>query len=154
MTRNELMPLCKTAVQLRYDLSPLQLGMDRHPYYVALSSILLCKTRRARAEPVLRELLRCWPVPSCLSMAEETDVQCVIRPCGLHRNRTRILQRFASRWLSNWTVFEDLPGCGVYVSDAVRLFCLGRTDLTCNDEVLHGYARTLAGQKEVRDAAS
>lgn len=153
MTRDELLPCCKAEVVLRYDLTPLQLGMDRHPYYVAVASMLMCRTRRLQAEPVLRELLRRWPVPSFLAASDTAELEQVVRPCGLHRNRSRMMQRFANRWLSAWTVFEELPGCGgTYIADAVRLFCLNDVLLHGTDGVLHEYARKVAGQTHVDHA--
>lgn len=125
---------------------PLQACLGGCPWRVAVGSMLLCRTRGAQARPVLKELLALHPTPEVVCRAEGLEE--LLRPCGLHRNRARQLQRFSCLWLSeSWGDMRELPGVGVYVADAVGLFCFGCTDVECNDRVLRAYA------EEVRDAA-
>ena len=122
---------------------PLQLSLGGCPWRVAVGSMLLCRTRRVQAEPVLRKLLARYPVPELLCRAE--DIEEIVRPCGLYRNRARQLVRFSSLWLSDgWEEMRELPGVGIYVADAVGLFCFGDTELECVDEVLVEYVSWLS----------
>lgn len=122
---------------------PLQVSLDRCPWRVAVASMLLCRTRRAQAEPVLKELLTRWPTVADLARAEGLEE--VVRPCGLHVMRSRILQRFSVGLLADWwTDMRELPGMGgLYVVDAVSLFCFDCVDLRSSDGVLKTYRNKL-----------
>lgn len=143
----EMCRAAKVSNALDFAARPLQIGMGGCPWRVAVASMLMCRTQRAQAEPVLRRLLNKWPAPADLARAEGLEE--VVKPCGLYRNRARQLPRFSSLWLSDgWTFLSELPGCGVYVTDSVGLFCFGMTELESVDYVLKGYVDALrcAGQ--------
>ena len=133
--------LCRACVlpeRFYYDQMPIQLGMGAHPWSVAVCSMLMCRARRSNVEPVLQELLSRWPTPGDMCRAEGHEE--LLRPLGLQRNRARQLQRFSSLYLSEaWSDLRQLPGVGIYVADAVGLFCFGCTELIGNDAVLRGY---------------
>lgn len=135
----EKLKAVKSGVQT--DLAPgelLQESLGGDPWRVAVASMLLCRTTRRQAEPVLQTLLLRWPYPEYLCRADVRDVEFVVRPCGLHRNRARQLIRFSSMWLGDgWVDLRDLPGVGLYVSDAVGLVCFGCTALESSDHALH-----------------
>lgn len=115
----------------------LQETVGKDPWKVAIASMLLNRTRRQQAEPVLRELLNRWPDAAALSRADAAEVEEVVRPCGLHRNRARQLVRFSNRYMGDgWDDLRELPGVGLYVADAVGLVCFGCTDLESSDKVL------------------
>ena len=115
-----------------------------------MASMLLCRTRRAQAEPVLKELLHRYPTPEALCRSE--DLETLVRPCGLHRNRARQLQRFSCVWLGDgWSEMLGMPGVGLYVADAVGLFCLGCTELESSDTVLREYAESFNRPGGTRD---
>lgn len=119
---------------------PIQLGMGKDVWRVAVASMLLNRTQRRQVEPVLKELLTAWPTPEALSRAE--GLEAVVRPCGMHVSRARQLVRFSSNWMADWwNDLRDLPGVGVYCADAVGLFCFSCVELESTDHVLHRYAR-------------
>lgn len=122
---------------LRFDLSPLQLGMPT-VWHTALASMLLCRARRVQAEPVLQRLLALHPGPAEVARAEGLEE--LLRSCGLQRNRARQIGRFCVQWLGEWRDLRELTGVGSYVADAVSLFCFGCRELTCSDRVLRAYA--------------
>ena len=131
---------CKSIVPgpIVLGLYPLQLGLGKSPWHVAVASMLLCRTRQVQAEPVLRELLDRWPWAQVMAVSE--GLEGVVKPCGLHRNRARQLQRFSVAWLGDsWNTMEDLPGVGVYVADAVRVFCFDGMEVLSKDRVLLDY---------------
>lgn len=133
--------------------SPFQVPLARSPWHVAVASMLLCRTRRIQAQPAFLKLMGAASCPETLCRLDVSTVEDCVRGCGLHRNRSRQLQRMSTVWLSDsWEDLRDLPGVGVYVADAVGLFCFGCTDLESADGVLNEYARTLAGQTQMRDA--
>lgn len=126
----------------------LQESLGGCPWRVAIASMLLCRTTRRQAAPALRELLYRYPSAEALCRAE--DVEDIVRPCGLQRNRARQLTRFSGLWLSDsWDYLRELPGVGLYVADAVGLVCLGCTELESTDHALVSLARRLNAGLEV-----
>lgn len=129
----------------RYDARVLQAGLGKDPWKVAIASMLLCRARRVQAEPVLCRLLSHWPTANALAVASHLDVEQVVRPCGFQHNRARKLVRFSGQYIDDyWNDLRQLVGVGSYVSDAVGLFCFGRTNLECTDRVLVSYVEELA----------
>lgn len=113
----------------------LQESLGGCPWRVAVASMLLCRTTRRQAEPVLLRLLSKYPGPEHVCRAP--DLETVVRPCGLHRSRARQIARFSAQWLGDgWEDLRELSGVGVYVADAVGLVCFGCTDLECSDSAL------------------
>ncbi len=122
--------------------APLQTFMGRDSWRVAIASMLLCRTRRIRVEWVMLDLLKRWPGPEYLCRADAEEVERVVRRCGLHRTRARQLIRFSCLYLGDgWEELQELPGVGVYVADAVGLFCLGCTELESKVAVLRAYVQ-------------
>lgn len=134
---------CRTKVcstPPRYDGRLLQEGLGGCPWRIIVASVLLCRARRAQAEPALRELFRRWPNPASLCRADADEVAEVVRPCGLHRNRARTLMRMSTLWFSDaWSDVRDLPGVGIYVADAVGVFCFDSEEVLSGDRALLAY---------------
>lgn len=132
VTRTE----CRTAEAVAlpwYTLSevPIQVGLGGSPWRVLVASSLLCRARREQIAPVLGHILKRWPTWAELGRADGAELEGAVRPCGLHRQRARQLQRMAVQYQSEcWEEVKDLPGVGAYVSDCVGVFCLGRIDGT------------------------
>lgn len=123
-----------------FDTRPLQLGMEMDVWSVVVASMLLCRTRRVQAGPALEALLRRWPTPADLARADTEELEQVVRPCGLYRNRARMLQRFSVRFMGEgWHHLQELSGVGKYVADAVGVFCFGEKDIDSDDYALRKY---------------
>ena len=115
----------------------LQESLGGCPWRASIASMLLCRTTRKQAESALQALLRRWPGAEYLCRADVADVESVVRPCGLYRNRARQLVKFSSLYLGDaWSDLRELPGVGAYVADAVGLVCFGDTDLESEDGAL------------------
>jgi endonuclease III len=142
--------MCREAVDqdgVTFNETPIQLGMGKDPWRVAVCSFLLCRAKRVQMKEPLRSLLWHWPTAAALVSANTDELEAVLRPCGLHRQRARQLQRFSSLYTADmWQELSDLPGVGAYVNSSVGLFCFGLTDLECEDKALVGYVRQLATQ--------
>lgn len=136
----ELCWAAKPLLPVRFDAAPLQVGMNGNVWHTAVASMLLCRARRQQAEPVLRTLLERWPTHECLARSETAELEDVVRPCGLQRNRARQLQRMSVSYSAEWwDDLRELPGVGLYVADAVGLFCFGCTELESGDAVLQTF---------------
>jgi len=143
LTRERCRSVVVTAPPV-FDSSPIQAGLGGCPWRVAVASILLCRTRRCQMQGVLATLFAKWPTPGDLARADESTLEALVRPCGLHRTRARQLIRFSNRWLGDaWTDMRDLPGVGTYVADAVSIFCFGARTMDGADGVLETYLEGL-----------
>lgn len=138
LTRERCVAACEAArdAVLQFDLTPIQLGMGKCPWRVAVASCLMNRTRRAQAAPCLEALLKRWPRPEDLAAASQNQLADTVRGCGFQNRRARILRAFSRAWLGSWTDMRDLPGVGAYVADAVGLFCFNDTALVSRDRVL------------------
>lgn len=134
--------------RLTYNLRPLQLGMGRSPWRVAVASILLHRARYGQASRVLEAVLIRWSTPAELGRADSGELEQVLRPCGFQKNRARQLARMSMAYIGDaWNDLRDLPGVGAYTSDAVGLFCFERTALESNDGALREYAHGKAAAR-------
>jgi adenine-specific DNA glycosylase len=135
--------MCRNNVEYSVSIQPgiLQASLGKSVWRVAVASMLLCRTRRSQAEPVLWKLLAMWPSAAELARAEGLEE--VVMPCGLHRSRTRQLTRFSSEYLEDgWEYLKELTGVGTYVHDAVGLVCFGCKELECYDSALLEFRRS------------
>lgn len=141
--------------ELNWSAWPLQTGLGGCPWRVALCAMLLRRTKRTAAEPVLRRILEQWPTPELLAQANSRDLEALLQPLGLQRTRARQMITFSDAFAFSvaWKELYELNGVGPYVADSVGLACFGCTDLDCNDEVLMEYARKLreASSPPLRD---
>lgn len=124
-----------------YRPGPLQAQLGRDPWKVMIASMLLHRTPRAIAQPQFDELLRRWSGPAELARANHID--------GLERRFARRLIRASTLWFSEYNDLRDFPGVGLYVADAVGLFCFNCTELESNDQSLREYADLLEAMPEI-----
>lgn len=130
--------------ELRYDTSPIQCGLGGSPWHVTVSSVLLQRARRKA--PVLQDMFESWSTPELMACSITEDLEEVLHPLGLHRNRARFLQQLSNKWFTeSWSDLRDLNGVGLYVADAVGLFCFGCTALDSTDGVLEQFASKYQG---------
>lgn len=121
-------------------------GTATHIYCLLVQSILWNQTRGKMARPVLEEILRRFPAPAILAQASESDLEALLQPIGLWRQRAKRLIKLGQTWLDKppcaartyqkkgyplkgakdgeqaWEV-AHLPGVGPYALDAFRIFC-------------------------------
>lgn len=126
-----------------YTSRPIQLGLGRDPFRIVVASQMLYRTKSDSITDVLQEVLVRWPVPTLLA-SSDVELEQVLMPLRLWRNRTRSLQRMAHRWDTPYRDLRNLPGVGEYVADAVSLFCFGHTTVVA-DAALTAYAAAYDG---------
>ena len=98
------------------------------PWRMLIACILLNKTtaKQLLNNQVLQRVIDRWPSPGEMARADVDELQALIQPLGLHRNRSRSLVRFSTEYLANdWDYPIALHGIGKYADDAYRIFCLG-----------------------------
>jgi len=107
----------------------------KDPWKLLVGCILLNKTSRKQVDRVRDELFQKWPTPQHLALASPTELEALLKPLGLHRQRTRTLKRFSEDWLSLMERCEYFPpghglvaqlhGVGKYALDSYRIFVEG-----------------------------
>ena len=98
------------------------------PWRMLIACILLNKTtaKQLLNNQVLQRVMDQWPSPGEMARADVDELQSLIQPLGLHRNRSRSLVRFSAEYLAkDWYYPIVLHGIGKYADDAYRIFCLG-----------------------------
>jgi methyl-CpG-binding domain protein 4 len=98
------------------------------PWRMLIACILLNKTtgKQLLNNQVLQRVMDQWPSPGEMARADVDQLESLIQPLGLHRNRSRSLVRFSAEYLANdWDYPIALHGIGKYADDAYRIFCLG-----------------------------
>lgn len=123
-----------------------ELFWDR-PWALLLCCILLNQTRRRQVDPILSSLLRRFPNPASLAAACPSNVEPLLRPLGLHRQRARAVVFFSAAYVAGgWGKVEELPGVGRYGADAHAIFCEGRyTQADPTDHALSWYRDWMVG---------
>lgn len=116
--------------------------------------VLLNRTRGVAAAPVVHELLERWPAPEFLAVAGP-ELEELLRPLGLWRQRAATLRRLSSWWFrSGWDRRKrwlpasgerllEVGGLGKYAADSYRIFVLGDLTVDTDDPILRAALRRL-----------
>jgi A/G-specific adenine glycosylase len=106
---------------------------ERDPFRMALTEILLQKTRAPSVLEVRRALLEAYPSPVALAKADESEIEALLRPLGLSRKRAAQMVSMAQALVErgdaafdDWReVLRDVPGIGAYAARAIACFARG-----------------------------
>lgn len=104
------------------------------PYTILIAEILLKKTRAETAAPHIVRFLNKYPSVEDLARAPLRDVEEVLRPLGLYRQRAAHIKRLAEELVAKHSgkisdSYEELitlPGVGEYTANAVLCFAYGK----------------------------
>jgi A/G-specific adenine glycosylase len=122
------------------------------PWGVMVSEFMLQQTPVARVEPVWREWLDRWPVPSALGAAPRAEVLRAWGKLGYPRRALRLHE--AARILAEQhhdtvpvdvAALEALPGVGTYTARAIAAFGHGRRAPVVDTNVRRVVARAVHG---------
>lgn len=91
---------------------------------VLVGCIMLNKTDRRQARPVLVELLVRWPTPEEMAAADPGEMFEMIKDCGLGRRRTDALRSVSTQWATGARP-PGMKWCGKYADDSYKIFCEG-----------------------------
>lgn len=99
-------------------------------YHLILSEILLKRTRADGAAGFFHSFVSRYPSWTVLAQASTDELESVLRPIGLWRQRASSLAALATemvrrngRFPQDRESIENLPGVGQYVANAILLFC-------------------------------
>ncbi|HEY0636461.1 MAG TPA: A/G-specific adenine glycosylase [Pseudonocardiaceae bacterium] len=125
---------------------------DTTPWGVLISEIMLQQTPVARVEPVWREWMARWPVPSALAAEPAGEVVRAWGKLGYPRRALRLHE--CARALAaehgdtvppDVDVLLGLPGIGAYTARAVAAFAYGRRCPVVDTNVRRVVARAVHG---------
>jgi A/G-specific adenine glycosylase len=107
----------------------------RTAYEVTLAEILLQRTTAAQVAQIYPDFLERYPAWDSLARAAPAELEGVLRPLGLWRQKARALQRLARsleerHGLVPWArrELERLPGIGPYTASAVLAVVYGQAE--------------------------
>lgn len=123
----------------RFDLDPLQLGMDRCPWRVGVASLLRIESSDGAARAACRDVLLHWGNPARLRDADIHEVTIKVLPCRHPDRRARSLISFSRSWCGKWETVLDLRHVGPYVLDAMNIFCFDNLVMISKDKTLRRY---------------
>lgn len=134
------------ATPTRYSYTQyLQAKLGKDPWKVTIASMLIRQLSRNDAELAFWMLLDAYPRAEYLCRA---SVAPVLQVCPVYPTKARQLIRFSSAYLGEgWETFQELPGVGEYVADAVGVFCFGYGDIASKD--LQDYVHDSCTEHEV-----
>jgi len=97
---------------------------DKEPWKIFIACVLLNRTKGKTVRPVVENLFSKWPTSESLSSAELEEVKNVIRPCGIHSRKAKIIKEIARIEAEGGKKldFLNLSGIGKYAVDSYRLF--------------------------------
>lgn len=105
---------------------------------VLVACALLNKTHGRQVRPMVEDLLRRWPTPIEMAVADESDLIEVLRPLGLYRRRAATLKQ-----LSADRAIGKAPNacrwCGPYAQASVMIVVHGAIDVATDDPWLLKY---------------
>ncbi|MEU0545929.1 A/G-specific adenine glycosylase [Nocardia sp. NPDC005978] len=130
-------------------------------WQILMSEIMLQQTPVVRVEPIWREWVARWPVPSAMAAAPQGDVLRAWGKLGYPRRALRLHE--CSRVLAEHhgdevpadvEVLLGLPGIGAYTARAVACFAYGQRVPVVDTNVRRVVARAVHGRAEAGNPAA
>lgn len=122
------------------------------PFGILVTEILVARTRAQSVDPVVRRVMRRFPVPERLAAASHVTLAAILRPLGLHRTRARLLLRCAKVLVadhsgavpSSVAKLMELPYVGRYAANAVASAAFGQPRAVLDANVARIYRRVFS----------
>lgn len=104
-------------------------------WQVLVACQLLNLTTRRQVCQVMPEIIKGWPSPESLAIADENELGAVITPLGLKNRRVKNLIAMAKEYTrGSWGDPRDLPGIGEYGARAYEIFILGKLGIVASKD--------------------
>jgi A/G-specific adenine glycosylase len=128
------------------------------PWHVLVAEVLLIQTNAAKVVKVYEEFVKKYSTPAHFAEAEVSEVEELLRPLGLHKQRAKLLKQAAEvlcreygcRVPETYEELRRLPGVGDYVASAVLLFAYGKTRPLVDVNVARVLCRLALGEDPPR----
>ncbi len=123
------------------------------PWQILMSEVMLQQTPVARVEPVWREWVVRWPVPSAMAASSPADVLRAWGTLGYPRRALRLHEcagvlaaRYHDEVPAEVDLLLDLPGIGAYTARAIACFAYGQRVPVVDTNVRRVVARAVHGR--------
>lgn len=130
-----------------------------NPYQILLSEILLQQTNADRVVSVYDQLVKEFPEPRSLELAEIHDLSSIMKPLGLHYRASRLkklgevlVHKYGGEIPSGKEDLLSLPGVGKYISNAVQCFAFSWRLPLVDVNTMRMYERVFSLQSTKRRA--
>ncbi|MCU1639766.1 MAG: adenine glycosylase [Nocardia sp.] len=130
-------------------------------WQILMSEIMLQQTPVVRVEPIWREWVARWPVPSAMAAAPQGDVLRAWGKLGYPRRALRLhecarvlAQQHGDEVPADVEVLLSLPGIGDYTARAVACFAYGQRVPVVDTNVRRVVARAVHGRAEAGNPAT
>src|SRR5690606_28725543 len=124
-------------------------------WQVLMSEIMLQQTPVVRVEPIWREWVARWPVPSAMAASSQAEVLRAWGKLGYPRRARRLHEcarvlagEHGDRVPEDVEVLLGLPGIGAYTARAVACFAYGQRVPVVDTNVRRVVARAVHGKAE------
>ncbi|WP_405488289.1 A/G-specific adenine glycosylase [Nocardia sp. NBC_00511] len=130
-------------------------------WQILMSEIMLQQTPVVRVEPIWREWVARWPVPSAMAAAPQGDVLRAWGKLGYPRRALRLhecagvlAEQHGDEVPTDVEVLLGLPGIGAYTARAVACFAYGQRVPVVDTNVRRVVARAVHGRAEAGNPAA
>lgn len=130
-------------------------------WQILMSEIMLQQTPVARVEPVWREWVARWPVPSAMAASSQGEVLRAWGKLGYPRRALRLHEcakvlaaEYGDEVPDDVQVLLGLPGIGAYTARAVACFAYGQRVPVVDTNVRRVVARAVHGKAEAGNPSS
>ena len=134
--------------------------VDRDPWGVLVSEVMLQQTPVSRVEPIWREWMQLWPTPAAMAAASPADVLTKWDRLGYPRRAlwlrecaTVITNEHAGAVPSTYNELIALPGIGDYTASAVLAFAFKQRAIVLDTNVRRVISRIEFGHALPRTSA-
>lgn len=109
------------------DGPPFQTALVKRPFWMLVGCSLVNLTNWIKAKPVFQEMFRrSAGDPTWFTEVDALELQELLKPLGLWRNRAKALPRMAVHYIEtpprDFRDVPSIPGCGKYASDSWAIF--------------------------------
>jgi len=109
---------------------PWRVDESANPYHILVAELMLKKTRADNVSSVYQKFLRLFPTPNSIITASDTDIETILQPLGLIKQRknaffsifSTIKDRYKGKIPSRKKDLQELPYVGDYTVNAVLCF--------------------------------
>ena len=128
------------------------------PWSVFVAEFLLIQTDAAKASLVYEDFLRRFPTPCSVLDASQGELEELLRPLGLYRQRAvrlrraaeYIRDRFNCRMPCSYGELKEIPGIGDYIAAAVAIIACGESVPILDTNIARVLSRAILGKDPPR----
>lgn len=135
----------------------------RNPFEILVAVTLSAQTTDARVNQVTPELFDRYPDPEAMSLADDGELQRIIRPIGMYKNKSKNIKALSAMLASEYggvvpadqAELEKLPGVGRKTANVVLAEAFGFQRIAVDTHVFRVANRTgLVDEKDVKGTES